>query len=73
MNSKGMAAINVPEPEGNLYIVADSHLDESITPAKEFVEMLSQLENPHTVVFLGDLFRIWLAPQNSGQPCIMRL
>ncbi|MEC8940361.1 MAG: hypothetical protein VYC92_05525, partial [SAR324 cluster bacterium] len=58
-----MAEINVPEPEGNLYIVADSHLDESFTPAKEFVEMLSQLENPHTMVFLGDLFKIWLAPQ----------
>ena len=63
MNSKEKSVINVPEPEGNLYIIADSHLDESIAPAKEFVEMLSKLENPHTVVFLGDLFKIWLAPQ----------
>jgi UDP-2,3-diacylglucosamine hydrolase len=63
MNSKEMTSLNVFEPDGNLYIIADSHLDESIAPAKEFVEMLSQLENPHTVVFLGDLFKIWLAPQ----------
>ena len=51
MNSKEKSVINVPEPEGNLYIIADSHLDESIAPAKEFVEMLSKLENPHTVFF----------------------
>ena len=25
--------------------------------------MLLKLENPHTIVFLGDLFKIWLAPQ----------
>ena len=63
MSRKEMSVLNVPEPEGFLYIVADSHLDDSIAPAKEFVEMLSQLENPHTVVFLGDLFKIWLAPK----------
>jgi UDP-2,3-diacylglucosamine hydrolase len=63
MDSKEKSALNVSEPDGFLYIVADSHLDESIALAKEFVEMLSQLENPHTVVFLGDLFKIWLAPQ----------
>ena len=58
-----MTTLNIPDPNGLLYVVADSHLDNSIAPAEEFVEMLSQLENPHTVVFLGDLFRIWLAPQ----------
>lgn len=58
-----MSTLNVSEPNGLLYIVTDSHLDESIAPAAEFVEMLAHLENPHTVVFLGDLFKIWLAPK----------
>ena len=58
-----MTVLNVSKPDGFLYIVADSHLDEDLAPAKEFVEMLLQLQNPHTVVFLGDLFKIWLAPQ----------
>ena len=58
-----MTVLNVSKPDGFLYFVADSHLDEDLAPAKEFVEMLLQLQNPHTVVFLGDLFKIWLAPQ----------
>ena len=57
-----MSILDVPDPDGFLYIVADSHLDEKNAPAEEFVEMLVQLENPHTIVFLGDLFKIWLAP-----------
>ena len=57
-----MPELNVSEPDGLLYIVTDSHLDENIAPAAEFAEMLAHLENPHTVVFLGDLFIIWLAP-----------
>ncbi len=57
-----MPELNVSEPDGLLYIVTDSHLDENIAPAAEFTEMLAHLENPHTVVFLGDLFIIWLAP-----------
>ena len=57
-----MPELNVSNPDGLLYIVTDSHLDEKSAPATEFAEMLSQLENPHTVVFLGDLFVIWLAP-----------
>ncbi len=57
-----MPELNVSNPDSLLYIVTDSHLDEKSAPATEFAEMLSQLENPHTVVFLGDLFVIWLAP-----------
>ena len=57
-----MPELNIADPDGNLYIVTDSHLDENIAPASQFVEMLGQLEDPHTVVFLGDLFVIWLAP-----------
>ena len=57
-----MSELNISNPDGKLYIVTDSHLDENIAPASQFVEMLEELENPHTVVFLGDLFVIWLAP-----------
>ena len=57
-----MTVLNVFEPDGLLYIVTDSHLDDQNVPAEEFVEMLTKLENPHTFVFLGDLFKIWLAP-----------
>ena len=53
-----MSELNITEPDGKLYIVTDSHLDENIAPASQFVEMLEQLEDPHTVVFLGDLFVI---------------
>ena len=57
-----MTVLKVSEPDGLLYIVTDSHLDDQNAPAEEFVEMLTKLEIPHTVVFLGDLFKIWLAP-----------
>ena len=53
-----MPELNITEPDGKLYIVTDSHLDENIAPASQFVEMLGKLEDPHTVVFLGDLFVI---------------
>jgi len=58
-----MNSLSVPDPKGFLYIIADSHLDEITAPAGEFVEMLTKLEDPHTIVCLGDLFKIWLAPQ----------
>ena len=44
-----MPKLHITEPNGKLYIVTDSHLDENIAPASEFVEMLGQLEDPHTV------------------------
>ena len=47
-----MPELNITEPNGNLYIVTDSHLDENIAPASQFVEMLGQLEDPHTVCLL---------------------
>ena len=58
-----MPLLSYENPNGFLYVVADSHLDEDIAPGNEFVEMLLKLENPHTIVFLGDLFKIWLAPK----------
>jgi len=53
--------MNIIEPNGKLYIVTDSHLDKDIAPTSQFVEMLERLEEPHTLVFLGDLFVVWLA------------
>jgi len=51
-----MSILDVPDPDGFLYIVADSHLDEKNAPAEEFVEMLVQLENPHTIrIFRGSI------------------
>ena len=58
-----MSLLSFENPNGFLYVIADSHLDENIAPGNEFVEMLLKLENPHTIVLLGDLFKIWLAPQ----------
>ena len=37
----------VYEPDGLLYIVTDSHLDDKNAPAEEFVEMLTKLETNH--------------------------
>jgi len=58
-----MTSLNVLEPEGLLYVIADSHLDDSLATGEDFIEMLSALEDPHTIVLLGDLFKIWLAPK----------
>lgn len=51
----------IVDPQGYLYIVTDSHLDQTTAPYQEFIEMLDQLPAPHTLVCLGDLFKIWLA------------
>ncbi len=58
-----MNSLKVSDPNGFLYIITDSHLDDLKSPADEFVEMLKKLDTPHTVVCLGDLFKIWLAPE----------
>jgi UDP-2,3-diacylglucosamine pyrophosphatase LpxH len=50
------------EPEGGfLYIIADSHLGDARAPVGEFFAMLKALPEARLVVFLGDLFRVWLA------------
>ncbi len=56
------ADLAINDPYGNLYIVADSHLDHLDVPYGEFIEMLNMLARPQMLVCLGDLFRIWLAP-----------
>ena len=53
--------IALPEGPGSVYLVADSHLGDARAPGPEFVEMLSRLPDARAVVFLGDLFQVWLA------------
>ncbi len=49
-------------PEGGyLYLIADSHLGDERAPVGEFFSMLASLPDARMVVFLGDLFRVWLA------------
>jgi len=50
-----------PPGEGYVYLIADSHLGTKGAPTGEFFEMLQALPDARMVVFLGDLFRVWLA------------
>ncbi|MGK5091262.1 metallophosphoesterase [Deltaproteobacteria bacterium TL4] len=63
-----MKTINIDHPEGYLYIVSDSHLDQELAPYEEFIEMLDHLEDPHTLICLGDLFKVWLALPQFWSP-----
>lgn len=47
--------------EGYLYLVADAHLGAPGARPADFLAMLAALERPRAVVFLGDLFQVWLA------------
>lgn len=53
--------ISVEPREGYLYLIADSHLGDERAPVGEFFDMLKGLPEARMVVFLGDLFRVWLA------------
>ncbi len=56
-----MKTISISQPEGYLYIVTDSHLDQQDAPYTEFIAMLSQLKQARMLICLGDLFKVWLA------------
>jgi UDP-2,3-diacylglucosamine hydrolase len=60
--------IDLPPGDGYLYLIADSHLGDRRAPPGEFVAMLRGLERPRAVVFLGDLFTVWLAPPKYREP-----
>src|SRR5262245_43934389 len=60
--------IAVPEGEGFVYLVADSHLGDLRAPPEPFIAMLRGLEGPRAVVFMGDLFTVWLAPPKYREP-----
>jgi UDP-2,3-diacylglucosamine hydrolase len=53
--------IALPEGPGYVYLVADSHLGDVRAPGPEFAAMLNGLPDARAVVFLGDLFQVWLA------------
>ena len=56
-----MFDISIPDPVGNLYLVTDSHLGCDSAPYGEFVDFLDSLTDVHTLICLGDLFKLWLA------------
>ena len=51
----------VPPGEGFVYLIADSHLGDARSPTGGFFTMLHELPQAKMVVFLGDLFKVWLA------------
>lgn len=53
--------IPLADGEGYVYIIADSHLGDERAPTDEFFAMLGSLPEARLVVFLGDLFKVWLA------------
>jgi UDP-2,3-diacylglucosamine hydrolase len=53
--------IQLEAADGFVYLIADSHLGDRRAPPGEFLAMLERLEEPRLVVFLGDLFKVWLA------------
>ncbi|GIT73891.1 MAG: hypothetical protein Ct9H300mP28_37050 [Pseudomonadota bacterium] len=57
-----MPKLHITEPERETYIITDSIWMRILHLHQNLWKMLGQLEDPHTVVFLGDLFVIWLAP-----------
>ena len=58
-----MFDISIHDPVGNLYLVTDSHLDYDSAPYGEFIDFLDSLNDVHTLICLGDLFKLWLADQ----------
>jgi UDP-2,3-diacylglucosamine hydrolase len=66
-------AVTVPEGKGFVYLVADSHLGSPAAPIEPFIEMLGALEQPRAVVFLGDLFTVWLAPPKYREPAAQKV
>jgi UDP-2,3-diacylglucosamine pyrophosphatase LpxH len=46
----------------SLIIVADTHIAPDSAAERDFFEMLAKLgDSPHDIVFLGDLFDLWIA------------
>lgn len=46
--------------DGFVYLIADSHLGDDHAPVDAFFEMLHSLPEARMVIFLGDLFKVWL-------------
>lgn len=54
----------------SLIIVTDTHLESGGIQEQAFFEMLTRLgTSPHDVIFLGDIFELWIAlPGYEGKP-----
>jgi UDP-2,3-diacylglucosamine hydrolase len=48
--------------QGHVYVIADAHLGDARAEPQEFLAMLGRLPEARMIVFLGDLFKVWLAP-----------
>ena len=53
--------LEVKANAGFVYLIADSHLGDQRSPAEAFLAMLERLPDASLVVFMGDLFKVWLA------------
>lgn len=53
--------LEVEETAGFVYLVADSHLGDDRSPVADFLTMLGRLDDAALVIFMGDLFKVWLA------------
>ena len=47
--------------DGYVYLIADAHLGDARAAPEPFLAMLGQLPEARAIVFLGDLFKVWLA------------
>jgi UDP-2,3-diacylglucosamine hydrolase len=55
--------IRLPEKRGGyVYVIADAHLGDARAAPEDFLAMLRKLRDARAIVFLGDLFKVWLAP-----------
>lgn len=51
-----------PKAGGHVYVIADAHLGDARAEPEDFLAMLARLPKARAIVFLGDLFKVWLAP-----------
>jgi UDP-2,3-diacylglucosamine hydrolase len=66
-------AIEVPPDGGYVYIIADAHLGDARSAPEPFLDMLEHLPQARTIVFLGDLFKVWLAPRKYWSASVRRV
>ncbi len=60
--------IALGDEPGFVYLVADSHLGAAQAPPEGFIAMLRALPQARAVVFLGDLFQVWLGLPKFWDP-----
>lgn len=53
--------IDLADPSGFVYLLADPHLGHHKAPGGTFLHHLSQLPQARMLVLMGDLFMVWLA------------